>query len=65
MHASSARLSYLRNLLHRLGMAARNAPYGAPDGPATGTHTVTALSRWSILNKQLPRMSVASLQRRP
>ncbi|KAI1841215.1 hypothetical protein JX265_013174 [Neoarthrinium moseri] len=35
------------------------APNGAPhngnaNGPATNTHTVTALGRWSILNKQLP-----------
>lgn len=30
------------------------ASHGAADGPLTNTHTVTALGRWSIVNKQLP-----------
>ncbi|KAH8668921.1 hypothetical protein BX600DRAFT_435433 [Xylariales sp. PMI_506] len=34
-------------------MSTTYAP-GASNGPTTGTHTVTSLGRWSILNKQLP-----------
>ncbi|KAK8050140.1 hypothetical protein PG994_011870 [Apiospora phragmitis] len=53
MHVSSYRLSFVRDLLQRLMMASRH-PNGTQNGPATNTHTVTALSRWSILDKKLP-----------
>ncbi|KAI0123705.1 hypothetical protein BJ170DRAFT_640105 [Xylariales sp. AK1849] len=57
MRVSVPRQFIPRFLLPRLWtMASRypDASNGARNGPITGTHTVTALGRWSILNKQLP-----------
>ncbi|TGJ79648.1 hypothetical protein E0Z10_g9118 [Xylaria hypoxylon] len=38
----------------RFGNGVPNVPNGSKNGSANGLHTVTALSRWSILSAQLP-----------
>ncbi|KAI0538587.1 hypothetical protein GGR58DRAFT_501096 [Xylaria digitata] len=38
----------------RPGRYGNGVPNGSKNGPANGLHTVTALSRWSILSAQLP-----------
>lgn len=48
----TARLTRITNLPRR-AMGSAYAAYAAQNGSA-GQHTVTALGRWSILNKQLP-----------
>lgn len=44
------------SVLHGAASNTPSAPNGpnGPNGPSTSQFTVTALSRWSILTKQLP-----------
>ncbi|KAK3346288.1 hypothetical protein B0T25DRAFT_583505 [Lasiosphaeria hispida] len=51
---AAAHLKRITNLSRRaMGTTAYSA-YAAQNGSADGVHTVTAVGRWSILNKQLP-----------